>query len=565
MKKVNILRLIALVVVMTMLAMAIPATAATRFIELDPEEGTIGSTVVVVGEGFNQSTETTDKYAVMYFSSQEATEVDDIDSDVTVYKIVRDGIWLDEDGEFETDFTVPEELDDGEDEDDYEDVTAGTYYVYVCHYLSTSPPTVATRIRAKAEFTVIGGLVEIDPEEGPVGTEVEIIGSEFAAEENIEISYDDDEVDIESGDDETDDDGEFACTIFIPESTAGDHTITVTVGSSEEEAEFTVEPELVLNPTSADVGDEVSVSGTGYGRRSDVMVFFEADAVATTTADSDGSFSVTFTVPELDGGIYDVEAEDDDGNLDAAKFTVTTAEPPPAPEPTPAPSSTVLDVSTTSGKAGSDFIVTGAGFVAGGMVTIEFDGEVLDTVAADASGIFFAPLKVPSRKAGDYAITASDGTSTEEVTFTVEAVPPPTPNPLLPEMGVKAKTPVIFDWEEVTATAEPVSYTLQVATDDDFAQASIVLEKTGLSLSEYVATEAESLELAARESAYYWRVRAIDAADNEGEWTGGGQFYVSKPFSFPKWAIYTLLGLGGLVLFAVGYWMGRRTAYYYTF
>jgi len=130
---------------------------------------------------------------------------------------------------------------------------------------------------------------------------------------------------------------------------------------------------------------------------------------------------------------------------------------------------------------------------------------------------------------------------------------------------VKVKTPVIFDWEEVTAAAEPVSYTLQVATDDDFAKASIVLEETGLSLSEYVATEAESLELAERETAYYWRVRAIDAADSEGEWTGVGQFYVSKPFSFPKWAIYTLLGLGGLVLFAVGYWMGRRTAYYYTF
>jgi len=409
MKRVNMLRLIALVVAFTMLAMAIPATAATRFIELDPEEGTIGSTVVVVGEGFNQSTETTDKYAVMYFSSEEATEVDDIDSDVTVYEIVRDGIWLDEDGEFETDFTVPEELNDGEDEDDYEDVTAGTYYVYICHYLSTSPPTVATRIRAKAEFTVIGGVVEIDPEEGPVGTEVEIVGSEFAAKEDLEITYDDEKVNIESGDDKTDSDGEFACTIFIPESTTGDHTITVTVGSSEEEAVFTVEPELVLTPTSADVGDEVSVSGTGYSRRSDVMVFLEADAVATATTDSDGSFSATFTVPELDGGIYDVEAEDDDGNLDTAKFTVTTAGPSPTPEPTPAPPPTALNVSATSGKAGSDLVITGAGFVAGGTVTIKFDDEILNTVTADASGIFVAALKVPSRKAGDYAITIRGG------------------------------------------------------------------------------------------------------------------------------------------------------------
>jgi hypothetical protein len=223
-----------------------------------------------------------------------------------------------------------------------------------------------------------------------------------------------------------------------------------------------------------------------------------------------------------------------------------------------------LNISATSGKVGSDLIITGAGFEAAGTVTIKFGDEVLDTVLADASGIFVAILKVPSRKAGEYPINISDGTNTEERTFTLEAVPPPIPEPLLPKMGVKAKTPVIFDWESVTAEAEPVSYALQVATDKDFDEGSILLEKTDLVASEYATSESESLELAERETAYYWRIRAIDADENEGEWTGAGEFYVSKSFSFPKWALYTLLGLGGLVLFAVGYLMGRRTAYYYT-
>ncbi|GAI84726.1 unnamed protein product, partial [marine sediment metagenome] len=195
------LRLIGLVVVITMLAMAAPATALDRFIELVPEEGTVGSEVVAVGEGFNKSTETTDKFAIIYFSSEEASSVDDIDSDVTVYEIVKDGLWLNEDGEFEVEFTVPAKLNDGEDDDDYEDVVAGTYYVYVCHYLNTDPPSVATRIRAVAEFTVIGGEIDIDPEEGPVGSEIEITGTEFADREDVTISYDDEEIDIESGDD----------------------------------------------------------------------------------------------------------------------------------------------------------------------------------------------------------------------------------------------------------------------------------------------------------------------------------------------------------------------------
>ncbi len=561
MRSRNMMRLMALMAVMAMLVIAIPVTAQTRFIELTPEQGTIGTKVTVVGEGFNASTETTDKYAIIYFSNEEASISDKIDTDVTIYEIVEDAILLDEEGAFEVEFTVPDKMSDG---DETEDVVSGTYYVYVCHY--ATPPTISTNIRAKAEFTVIGGEITIDPEEGLVGTEVEINGEQFGARENIEITYDDKEVDIKSGDSKTDSNGEFVCTILIPESIAGAHTITVTVAASEVEAEFTVAPEAVLTPTSGSVGANVSVSGTGFGRRSDVMVYFNAGEVATTTTGSDGSFSTTFTVPEIDDGTYDVEAEDDDGNMGTAEFKVTAAQPTQPTSPTAPPSPTLIKIEPSSGKAGSNLGISGAGFEGGGAVTIKFGEQVLDTVTADASGRFIALVKVPSLKAGEYTITISDGTNTnDEMKFAVEATPPPIPAPLLPEMGVKAKTPVIFDWENVTVAVAPVSYTLQVATDDKFTQSSIVLERTDLASSEYVTTEAESLELAARETAYYWRVRAIDAAENEGEWTGAGEFYVSRPFSVPKWAMYTMLGLGGLVLFILGYWMGRRTAYYYTF
>ncbi len=568
MKKISVMRLIGLVLVLTMLAVAIPVTAQSRFIELDPEEGAIGDKVVVTGEGFNESTETTDKYAVMYFSSEEGSTVDDIDSDVTIYEIVKDGIWLDEDGTFEVEFTVPSVLNDGEDDDDYEDVIAGTYYVYVCHYLNTDPPSVATRIRAVAEFTVIGGEVSIDPDEGPVGTEVEIAGTEFITDENIKIYYDDDKIDIESGDDETDGKGDFECTILIPEGTVGTHTIKVEAGGSEVEAEFTVESELVLAPTSGETGTEVSAIGTGFERRSDFILYFDAGEVIAGTTGSDGGFEQLFTVPELEAGIYDVEVEDDEGNMDAAKFTITvpgSGQSPTTTPPAATPSQAVINLSAESGKVGSDIIVTGAGFAANGAVTIEFGGKRLDTVTADATGIFVVIIKVPSIKAGEQTITMSDGINTKEVTFTVEAIPPPIPTPLLPEMGVKVKTPVTFDWEDVIADAKPVSYILQVATRGDFAGSSVVLEKTGLDESEYTTTEAESLALASREETYYWRVRSVDAAETEGEWTGAGEFYVSKPFSFPKWALYTLIAIGGLVLFAGGYFMGRRTAYYYTF
>jgi len=58
------------------------------------------------------------------------------------------------------------------------------------------------------------------------------------------------------------------------------------------------------------------------------------------------------------------------------------------------------------------------------------------------------------------------------------------PAPLLPEMGVKVKSPVSFDWGDVKDASLPVVYTLQVATDKEFTDASLVVDKDGLDSSD---------------------------------------------------------------------------------
>jgi hypothetical protein len=68
--------------------------------------------------------------------------------------------------------------------------------------------------------------------------------------------------------------------------------------------------------------------------------------------------------------------------------------------------------------------------------------------------------------------------------------------------------------------------------------------------------------LAGQEAPFFWRIRAIDGASNEGKWTGPGTFYVAEALALPDWLMYALAGLGGLLLFIVGYLLGRRTAYY---
>lgn len=319
-----------MVVILSTLIATMPETAAqtTRSFALWPTKGKIGDTITLVGEGFNKSTPATDKYAAIFFSSQKASTYDDIGNEVKAYKLVKEGVWLDENGAFETTFTIPSELDDGDDE---EDVIFGTYYVYVCHYIGN---IISPRIRAIAEFTVPVGEITIDPNSGPVATFVEIRGIDFTSSKNITFKYDGSDVDVERGADETNSNGEFVSYILIPESTAGIHTITVSISDNEVEAEFTIDPEAILSITSGEANTIVTVDGTGFSSRNNVVIYFNNVRLATAMTDVPGNFSTTFSVPELKAGIYSVVVEDDDEKLDKAKFTILI--PPPIPALAPA-------------------------------------------------------------------------------------------------------------------------------------------------------------------------------------------------------------------------------------
>ena len=151
MKYIQILRFVAVSILLSLLMITIPAAPvqAAASITLSPEEGSIGDSITIVGSGFNKSTATTDKYAAVFFSSDEATTLDDIDVEVTHYEMVKEGVWLDQDGEFEATFKVPQRLNDGDDE---EYVEGGTYYVYVCHYLGTIDSPLSMTKAAKDEI-----------------------------------------------------------------------------------------------------------------------------------------------------------------------------------------------------------------------------------------------------------------------------------------------------------------------------------------------------------------------------------------------------------------------------
>ncbi len=550
MKSNKFFRILAMAVILSLLVVALPASPALAAydydIDLDPDDGEIGDSFYVEGDDWPPSTNvgeiTEDIEEVdIYFSSEEADTGDDIDTEVENYEKLKTGYDVEEDGDFRVKVKVPDELTDGEDD---EVVRGGTYYVYVTMKGSD-------RIRGVAEFTVIAAEIELDTEEGTVGTEVEITGVDFDGNKDITVEYDGDTVDIESGDDDTNSSGNFEATILIPESAAGERTIKVTDESDNEaEAVFTVEPEMTINPTSGTAGEQATVNGTGFAYREDVSIKLDGDEVATGDTNADGSFTIRFDVPTVGPGTYTVEAEDDEGNSAEADFTVAADV-----------SISPVTSQTSPGYVGMDVTISGAGFIPNTTLTITYASTpVVFTTTSGADGSFSYTFEVPKSESGSHTITATDGTNSKVVTFFMESDAPEIPKPLLPLMDTKPERPITFDWEDVTDDSG-VTYTLQIAKDKSFTD--IVKTWEGLTESEYTMTEAVELESTKKDAPYWWRVKAIDGASNESGWSGAGSFHVGFAFALSNWALYLLIALGGLALFFIGFFVGRKTGYAY--
>ena len=389
--------------------------------------------------------------------------------------------------------------------------------------------------------------IDLDRSYGHVGDQTTVDGTGFAAGKTVAIYFEDEAVATAK----TDETGHFTdATFTVPESFRGTHTVrTVDEVNNYATDSFSTRESLTITPTSGTPGDEVTVNGTGFRSNRPITITFDRDVVSSTVpeprSDDKGSFTDVFTVPLRISGTYDVEASDGT-NKARANFTVVAG----------------VSLTPTSGTFGTKLTVTGTAF--SGLVTVKYDDEVVATTLADSSGDFSASFDAPPSTPGAHTVSASDATNTKTVTFTMELITPqlitpPVPVLLLPPADTEVEPTAHFDWEDIKDPSLPVTYTLQIASDRDFA--SIVLEKKELSKSEYTITEAEKLKPGGRSAPYYWRVKAVDSAANESAWSTPQSFYVGSTFSLAKWGLYVLIGLGVLLIGFLGFVLGKRTSY----
>jgi len=483
-------------------------TVAEAEIVVSPSSGYVGDQITVSGSGFTASSSVT-----IYFDTTNLTT-----------------ITTDAYGGFtNATFTVPESYR-GSHTIKAQD-TSG-------HYATTT-------------LTVLPKIT-LTPTSGAVEDTVTISGTGFAA--NSGVTFEFDNVSVSAATTTTNANGSFTNVTFsIPSSSRGSHTVKAEDASGNyATATLTVLPKITLTPTSGASGTTVMVTGTGFSASKPITIKYNAASVTTDPAaintDATGSFTASFNVPAGLAGTYSVEATDGTYS-DSTSFVATVDA---AISPTTS--------ETSPGYVGMELTINGTGLKPNATVTITYTTEpvVLATVTTDEDGDFSVAVTIPPSVGGNHTITVTDDHTTKQFTFVMESEAPPIPVPLLPETDTRAKSQAYFDWEDLDDPGG-VTYTLQIAFGADFN--NIVLEKAGVTDSEYTVTKEEKLSSVSKEEPYYWRIRAIDGASNESEWSAAGSFYVRSAFSMPQWAIYLLCGLGALLLGCLGFWLGRRTAY----
>jgi len=496
---------------------AVPAQADGADITLSPNSGVPGEEVEVRGYNF-----TADEWVDIYFYRNGArTRVAEDETNSSGY--------------FRVTFTVPESY-------------KGTHDVFAED---------EDEIDAYADFTVEPGLI-VDPEEGPVGTNVTVKGWGFAEdEEEIELRYytDGDYVVVED-DITADEDGSWETSFQIPPSAQGSHEIDAEGDESQdyevEDAIFEVTPGISLDKLSGSVGDNITMTGSGFeADERDITILFDGEAVKTEIrANGMGSWNASFEVPEMPIGEYSVTAEGEQTqDISELSFEIK-------PD---------IVLSPDEGHVGTVLTVTGRGFATDEYVSIIYDGSQVAADTTNAEGSFDVSFTVPESKHGEQLVTAEDDEDNEATAiFTMESDPPDTPEPISPpdegRVGFIGSVKPTFEWSEVSDDSG-VYYSLQIAASANFTTTEEFVDPIfsvdGLVGTNYTLEKTDALPY----GTYYWIVQAVDGAENESGWTEAHSFRAGL---LPLWAFIVIIVVIVLLIGALVYFFViRKKVYYY--
>lgn len=506
------------IILMPLLLLVSPAPVHAASVTLNPTSGTVGTSVLISGEGF------VGHLAIIHWDGQEvATDIPISETGGLTYKL------------------------------DIPHTCKGNHIIEVTddsHWSGSS---------ASSTFTVLPGI-KVFPRVGREGTRITITGSGFAAnEEGIGITWDGNTT--SSSPSTADMSGKWHASLNIPETTRGEHFIGAfgnsTKASEVAEALFIVSYWAKAEPVSGPVGTEIAIDGFGFRIGEDgLTITYDGKIIkCNIVAESDGTFSTTLNIPPSTQGYHTIgiygSSFTPKGNVPDIDFEVTPQ----------------IKLQPVSGNKGTKVAVAGSGFAKNEAITISFDEMALAIAAvADDAGSFSTILEVPQSKGKEHTISATgSNNNSAQAGFITEKTPPSAPQLLSPEQGDKleifssvgdvvigtvkclfritdslqSSKPVLatFDWTDVAESGD-VSYVFQVANTDDFS--SPILVKENLADSEYAVPKEDALT----SGSYSWRIKAIDYVGNESPWSEVREFEL-----IPMSTLVLILSLAIPVLF----------------
>jgi len=548
--------------------MATPVLAQTFHVSegsIDSDEGYVGETIRIYGEWHSDH----GSYIYVYFELFNEDE-----EDCPMEKVKYDDSY--DDGadtyyEFDMDLDVPE-------------CFSGVHEIWICD--DDDPNDEVDTL----EFTVCPSI-EIDTDEGPAGTEVEVTGHGWHEDESeisiwlfretgepdtADLDDDDyyivalDEMAIDMEEDDAEKYGMWATTVTfeVPPASQGTHYLYA-VGDENSDieddnilgAEFDVTPGISLDVTEGAVGDTVTVSGSGFeDKEKGIAILFDGKSVRSgITADEDGCWEKDFEVPAMAAGSYDVTAKGNDTNesdIDEVEFELGAG----------------VTIIPLSGDVGTTVTVSGDGFAQNSAVTVTYDGSVkisgTTSSTGSISGLSFEADHTQSTHTVDHPIVVTCGASTFTKTFTMESNVPAKPILTAPpndsRIGHFTKVKPTLQWKAVIDPSG-VTYNLQVGTSPDFAQ--VLIAKVGLTEAQallvsttgpemsYTLTDMEALPY----GTYYWRVKTVDGAMNDSGWTAPYSF---KAGYLPLWAFIAIVAAAAVLIGGLIFLLARRGTSY---
>jgi len=257
---------------------------------------------------------------------------------------------------------------------------------------------------APAQAICVPWDIELSPEFGPPGTEVEVYGHDFTEDTLVDIYYDG----VLVATDRTDSEGEFTIIITIPEDSSGPYRVLANLAYTTADRYFVVRPGLTVSPEKGPLGTNVTVKGQGFAKNEEAieLMYYLNGSYKTIEsnimADARGSWGTSFQIPSSTRGEHKLDAQGAESKLyevGDATFRVTAE----------------ISIDKPSGIVGDTVTMTGSRFSASEKdITVLLDSQAVATdIQANSKGEWEASFTVPEMPAGEYIVTA-DGEQTRK-------------------------------------------------------------------------------------------------------------------------------------------------------